>query len=217
MLQELEADRNKEENNIRDKEYLPDPKAPIYEMIKSVTRFGIPNRKDYVLQDENGSKIYIFIEDQLSSNLYWTSIVMEAGSIKVVKNYSTQLEFKERGVPRHLNAILNLAQIIDRCFNTDFQQQLLREVKECWIERTKKHKLFKKLEKSLYKMRNEYGRTKLDFFASEERKRENFYRQYRLQEWIKVNPEDLTNDNEKNNMSNEVIQEKEQGGENAKE
>ena len=51
----------------------------------------------------------------------------------------------------------------------------------------------------------------------EERKRENFYRQYRLQEWIKVNPEDLTNDNEKNNMSNEVIQEKEQGGENAKE
>ena len=30
-------------------------------------------------------------------------------------------------------------------------------------------------------MRNEYGRTKLDFFASEERKRENFYRQYRLQ------------------------------------
>ena len=147
MLQELEADRNKEENNIRDKEYLPDPKAPIYEMIKSVTRFGIPNRKDYVLQDENGSKIYIFIEDQLSSNLYW---------------------------PRHLNAILNLAQIIDRCFNTDFQQQLLREVKECWIERTKKQKLFKKLEKSLYKMRNEYGRTKLDFFASEERKRENF-------------------------------------------
>ena len=217
MLQELEADRNKEENNIRDKEYLPDPKAPIYEMIKSVTRFGIPNRKDYVLQDENGSKIYIFIEDQLSSNLYWTSIVMEAGSIKVVKNYSTQLEFKERGVPRHLNAILNLAQIIDRCFNTDFQQQLLREVKECWIERTKKQKLFKKLEKSLYKMRNEYGRTKLDFFASEERKREKFYSQYRLQERIKVNPEDLTNDNEKNNMSNEVIQEKEQGGENAKE
>ena len=45
MLQELEADRNKEENNVRDKEYLPDPKAPIYEMIKSVTRFGIPNRK----------------------------------------------------------------------------------------------------------------------------------------------------------------------------
>ena len=130
MLQELEADRNKEEDNIRDKEYLPDPKAPIYEMIKSVTRFGIPNRKDYVLQDENGSKIYIFIEDHLSSDLYWTSIVMEAGSIKVVKNYSTQLEFKERGAPRHLNAILNLAQIIDRCFNTDFQQQLLKEVKE---------------------------------------------------------------------------------------
>ena len=51
----------------------------------------------------------------------------------------------------------------------------------------------------------------------EERKRENFYSQYRLQERIKVNPEDLTNDNEKNNMSNEVIQEKEQGGENAKE
>ncbi len=217
MLQELEADRNKEEDNIRDKEYLPDPKAPIYEMIKSVTRFGIPNRKDYVLQDENGSKIYIFIEDHLSSDLYWTSIVMEAGSIQVVKNYSTHLEFKERGAPRHLNAILNLAQIIDRCFNTDFQQQLLREVKECWIEKTKKPRLFKQLEKSLYKMRNEYGRTKLDFFASEERKRENFYRQYRLQEWIKVNPEDLTNDNEKNNMSNEVIQEKEQGGENAKE
>ena len=40
------------------------------------------------------------------------------------------------------NAILNLAQIIDRCFNSDFQQQLLREVKECWIERTKKQKLF---------------------------------------------------------------------------
>ena len=66
-------------------------------------------------------------------------------------------------------------------------------------------------------MRNEYGRTKLDFFASEERKRENFYRQYRLQECIKVNPEDLTNDNEKNIISNEVIQEKEHGGENAKE
>lgn len=217
MLQELEADRNKEENNIRNKEYLPDPKTPIYEMIKSETRFGIPNRKDYVLQGENGSEIYIFIEDHLSSESYWTSMVMEAGGIQVVKNYSTHLEFKERGAPRHLNAILNLAQIIDRCFNTDFQQQLLREVKECWIEKTKKPRLFKQLEKSLYRMRDEYGRTKLDFFASEERKRENFYRQYRLQEWIKVNPEDLTNDNEKNNMSNEVIQEKEQGGENAKE
>lgn len=217
MLQELEADRNKEENNIRNKEYLPDPKTPIYEMIKSETRFGIPNRKDYVLQGENGSEIYIFIEDHLSSESYWTSMVMEAGGIQVVKNYSTHLEFKERGAPRHLNAILNLAQIIDRCFNTDFQQQLLREVKECWIEKTKKPRLFKQLEKSLYRMRDEYGRTKLDFFASEERKRENFYRQYRLQEWIKVNPEDLTNDNEKNNMSNEVIQENEQGGENAKE
>ena len=213
-------ERNKEreeENNIRNKEYLPDPKTPIYEMIKSETRFGIPNRKDYVLQGENGSEIYIFIEDHLSSESYWTSMVMEAGGIQVVKNYSTHLEFKERGAPRHLNAILNLAQIIDRCFNTDFQQQLLREVKECWIEKTKKPRLFKQLEKSLYRMRDEYGRTKLDFFASEERKRENFYRQYRLQEWIKVNPEDLTNDNEKNNMSNEVIQEKEQGGENAKE
>lgn len=218
MLQELEADRNKEENNIRNKEYLPDPKTPIYEMIKSETRFGIPNRKDYVLQGENGSEIYIFIEDHLSSESYWTSMVMEAGGIQVVKNYSTHLEFKERGAPRHLNAILNLAQIIDRCFNTDFQQQLLREVKECWIEKTKKPRLFKQLEKSLYRMRDEYGKTKLDFFASEERKRENFYSQYSLQERIKINTEDLTNDNEKNNnMSNKTIQDKEQGGENAKE
>lgn len=73
MLQELEADRNKEENNIRDKEYLPDPKAPIYEMIKSVTRFGIPNRKDYVLQDENGSKIYILLK--ISYHLTYIGLV----------------------------------------------------------------------------------------------------------------------------------------------
>ena len=43
--------------------------------------------------------------------------------------------------------------------------------------------------------------------SSYEEKKENFYSQYSLQERIKINTEDLTNDNEKNNnMSNKTIQ-----------
>ena len=47
----------------------------------------------------------------------------------------------------------------------------------------------------------------------------NYRREFinKIIEKINIIHEKITNDNEKNNMSNEVIQEKEQGGENAKE
>ena len=223
MLQELEADRNKKENNIRNKEYLPDPKTPIYEMLKSATRYGMSKDKRYVLRGENDSEIYIDIGEQLVID-YDIYITMRAGDIMEIR---TPCQSTKDGKIKKLGAFLELTQIIDRCFGTEFQQELLKEIKKYYIEEhkitkekkeAKQPKLFKQLEKSLYKMWEEYERTKLDFFASEERKRKNFYSQYSLQERIKINTEDLTNDNEKNNnMSNETIQDKEQGGENAKE
>lgn len=202
MLQELEDNRLKEEGVEKNSKYLPDPRAPIYQLFK----VGLKRRSEqevfadeYQLVQENGSKINVEIKEgwEIESRYSKESMVkMEVGDVR-----------KGPYGGKYLIEILRLAGIIDKTFNTDFQQQLLNEIKEDIDGTSGKKPVYTRLRRSWKKMRKEYEKTALDFEAKEKMKRETFYKKYSLLENIKVEGKEPIQDNG-NVVENQQHQEK---------
>ena len=192
MLVELENRRLDKEGNRVENRYLPVPKAVIFEMLKKSrdTKSGV-YKKRYELLKENGGKLYVTIMEDWGfggwtrNNPCYNRVVMEAGGI-IKEGRGAQLGmdgfYKEA---KSLNDALTYANLLDRIFNTDFEQQLLQEIKDLYIDRIhKKCPIYDNLIKSFRTMQYEYEETKLDFEATEYLKRKQFYEKNKFKEQL---------------------------------
>ena len=125
MLLELEGDRLGKENRQVDDRYMPDSKAVIYEMFKKrqKDRKAEKDIKEYKLL-KNGAYIEVrIIELRLNGwtpyTPFYTKVIMRNGDVfKETLAYDNKYQAHKR-----LNDALTYADLLDKTFNTNFQQQ----------------------------------------------------------------------------------------------
>ena len=187
MIFELENNRLSEENRQVHDRYVPDSRAVIYEVMKNVSdMMKRVCEKEYKFIKENGSALSVRIYEAHAYDagcISWTRVKMNSGNIiGEGKRCNAPAWIKVHA----LNETLAYASLLDKAFNTNFQQQLLQEAQDIYID--KKHKpspVYDNLMLSLKKMLKEYNRTKLDFEATEEAKRKQFYETHRFKAQLK--------------------------------
>ena len=187
MLLELENNRLSEENRQVDDRYVPDSRAVIYEVMKNVS--GMMKKeceKEYKFIKENGSELSVRIYEEHAydpEDISRTRVKMNSGNIIREGERCTAPAWTK---VHALNETLAYASLLDKAFNTSFQQQLFQEAQDIYID--KKHKsspVYDNLMLSLKKMLKEYHHTKLDFEATEEAKRKQFYETHRFKAQLK--------------------------------
>lgn len=198
MLLEHEDNKLKEENKKASNRYVPDSKAVIYETLSDIYDMmdnnGAALKKEYNFSKENGSQISVRIRSSVSSisphsfaddlekihalikgispfrfEMFYAAVTMTSGD--VVKSGE---RWHEKA--HHLNETLTYAQLLDKTFNTDFQEQLFQEIQDVYIDKKRNPMpVYNNLMSSLKTMISEYDHTKLDFEATENAKRTHFY------------------------------------------
>ena len=191
MLVELENQRLNEEEKQVDNRYVPDSKAVIFDMLKERQNSKMYKNKDvrqYEFFKDNGVKLDVTIEEKWGTyiNPTHTKVTMKSGDIsKDGRGAILGSDGFYKGDQR-LNDALIYASLLDKIFNTDFQQQLLQEIQDIHIDRTrKKSPIYDNLIQSFDKMLREYNETKLDFEATEEAKRRQFYEKNKFKEQLR--------------------------------
>lgn len=216
MLYELEENKLRKENKQADNRYIPEPKAVIYNELRKIKDMFdeyyknddlvYHSKKTYKYLKENGAEFLITIREHWTEYKN-TEVTMESGDIKKTGRDCNTSWFSKgfRGNPHAFNETLMYASLLDKIFNTDFEQQLLQDAQEIYIDRKRKKSLvYKNLMQSLEKMLEEYEYNKLSFEATENAKRKKFYEIHGFKEQLKL--EDAIN--EKNigtkNLEDEV-------------
>lgn len=199
MLLEHEDSMLKKENKKASNRYVPDSKVVIYETLSDIYNMmdndGNFVKKEYNFSKENASQISVSIDSSVSHisphsfeddsekiyalikgispfkfHPYMTSVTMKSGDI--VKSGKRWYE-----KAHHLNETLTYAQLLDKTFNTDFQEQLFQEIQDVYIDKKRNPMpIYNSLMSSLKTMISEYGHTALDFEATEIAKRTHFYK-----------------------------------------
>ena len=183
MLIELEDNKLKEENKKTNNRYVPDPKAVIYEMLDNITemewRGDGTYEKTHGFTKKNGSQYRINIAQTYRR---WTSV--KESNINEI--YMTKVNMSSGDIAfegclcdskgHHLNEAILYAQLLDKTFNTSFQERLFQEIQDVYIDKKRNlMPVYKNLMLSLKKMMKEYDLTKLDFQTTETARRNQFY------------------------------------------
>jgi len=188
MLLELENDRFcKEDRQVNDR-YVPDSRAVIYQLMQDINKMMEKgSEKEYKFIKDNGSEFLVKIFESFFLRKRSTTVEFLSGNVRIYGKRENDFEDLITIKAHAFNETLAYASLLDKVFNTNFQQQLLQEAQDIYID--KKHKLtpvYDNLMLSLKKMLKEYNRTKLEFEATENVKRKKFYEIHGIKEQLKL-------------------------------
>ena len=196
MLLKLENDRLSEENMHIDDKYKPDPRTIIYEMLKerknirrNLDYYG--EKKQYYVEEkqvdfynENGGKIKV----KIKQDIWFTDTGVRRRRTTVGMKAGDSIEVKEtEDAPKLIDALI-YAKLLDQIFNMDLEQKLLQEIRDIYINRTQplgNRPIYDGLSYSLDKMSKEFDKTNLDFEATEEANRKQFYEKNKFKKQLK--------------------------------
>ena len=207
-----------------DDKYVPDPRTIIYEMLKE--RRNLRSNPDYYVEEkqfdfykENGGKIEVTIKQENRfgehGRIKRTIVVMKAGDSIVEKEAFRYGEYELK-----LIDALTYAKLLDQIFNMDWEQKLLQEIQDLYINRTlKKSPIYDSLRDSLDNILQEFDNTNLDFQATEEAKRKHFYEKNKFKKQLKQKDDITAEETQKTTPQHKKVTVKvrkrglEQGGE----